>query len=134
MQLPASLAVAQLAPGRDLHPSQREEKALRLWRSSGSFWCIPDVPNTWHLVLSLWGRTPGVVKARNSCQVTSGAVPAAACSVLSPAQLRLLPRPSLGQPLLSQVLQEPACPAGPKHHQLPRVLRAMHFSPKPGPE
>lgn len=57
-QLPARLAMAQLAPGRDLHPSQREEKVLRLWRSSGSFCCILYVPKIWHLVLSSWGRTP----------------------------------------------------------------------------
>lgn len=35
MQLPAG-------SWRLLHPAQREGKVLRLWRSSGSFWCISE--------------------------------------------------------------------------------------------
>lgn len=79
-QLPARLAVAQLAPGRHLRPSQR---LLRLWRSSGSFWCISDMPRLWHLVLSFLGRTPQCCESK---EFLCGDSSSCACSHLLCAQ------------------------------------------------
>lgn len=91
----------------------------------------PSVASYMYPKYGIWCCPPGegppsVVKPRHSCEVTSGPVPAATRSALSPAELRLPTCSSLWHHLLSQVLQEPACPAGPKHHHIPHVLRAMH--------